>query len=282
MMHFDFQYEKHKVSEELFKTQFDVTDAQLGAMNQEPIFLQVEHKIKEMLDKQRATYPLLVEDCEKMVQLASENRRGLSTQFCILMSQTLTLLQSPTEHKAFLATAQIDLWNECIPRLAESISVLGNTATAFQALPEGTELELSKLKEKAPEFANECKKLFDLLLTLKNTNLINADKYKVLCDDTKQLMAKPEGYKEFAALAKKSYSEVAGGKLMAQMLWVAGCAAKYCTFGMVATTGDKWIKQAKEKLGAIAEADNLRNAKPVKEETARYTNDQNGIDPKWQ
>ena len=69
-----------------------------------------------------------------------------------------------------------------------------------------------------------------------------------LLELTESLVDNPENYKDFLTQAK-SYRMVAGGRLAAYMMLIAGWAAKIVTANHV---GDAWIRLAHEKLDYLA------------------------------
>ena len=257
MVDFTFSAEKHGVTQAHFTQQFGLTAVDLKNLdNTKPVGV-IEQVIKSELDKQRETNPLFVEACEAMMRLALANRGGLYTPFLILMSQTRTLLDNPAEHEAFLRTAQSSGWEEINPELWRSIQAVATAAGLRQALPEGVSPKLQALQVAHSEFANACADLLSLLdnLRKKLTPIQFTDvQYNYLMSETKALMAQPTKNKDFVALAKE-YRHVAGEKLSAQMMLVAGWAAKIVTLG--STVGDAWIKFATEKLERIALADKV-------------------------
>jgi hypothetical protein len=77
-----------------------------------------------------------------------------------------------------------------------------------------------------------------------------------LLQKTLDLVGNPTEYKSFLTEAK-SYRMVAGGRLAAYMMLIAGWAAKIMSINYA---GDAWIRLANEKLDYLATTEKCANA----------------------
>ncbi|OGV26578.1 MAG: hypothetical protein A3F18_06285 [Legionellales bacterium RIFCSPHIGHO2_12_FULL_37_14] len=102
-------------------------------------------------------------------------------------------------------------------------------------------------------FRNACNKMLTAVSDLYSEGYFSRNDTTIIMTSLKKLISNPRNYPEFLNEAKK-YSKIAGGKLAAYMMLIAGWAAKIISLNHV---GDAWIRLAHEKLDYIAATEEL-------------------------
>ena len=107
--------------------------------------------------------------------------------------------------------------------------------------------ELAQHPNYTPEFRQSTDELINLIIKLREDHLLSDESANEVTDLTHQLVKNPANYVIFLTEAKK-HEALAGGKLSAYMMLVAGYAAKIVTMGC---KGEVWIKSASAKIDLI-------------------------------
>ena len=123
-------------------------------------------------------------------------------------------------------------------------------------LEKSIRVELDKYPKDADYFTSACSGMIDLVARLQENKQLSSTESIDLLKKTLDLVDNPHNYKSFLTEAK-SYRMVAGGRLAAYMMLIAGWAAKIMSINYA---GDAWIRLANEKLDYLTTTEKCANA----------------------
>lgn len=143
-------------------------------------------------------------------------------------------------------------------RIFESIKdILKNELNVtLSQLQQSIEQKLSQHSNYPDDFKNACNGMIALVARLQENEQLSPEESIGLLKKTESLVDNPAEYKAFLTEAK-SYRMVAGGRLAAYMMLIAGWAAKIMT---VNYAGNAWIRLANEKLDYLATTEECADA----------------------
>jgi hypothetical protein len=116
--------------------------------------------------------------------------------------------------------------------------------------------KLDEHSDDAGYFKSACFGMIDLVARLQENKQLSSPESIDLLKKTLDLVDNPHKYKSFLTEAK-SFRMVAGGRLAAYMMLIAGWAAKIMSINYA---GDAWIRLANEKLDYLAKTEKCANA----------------------
>lgn len=119
---------------------------------------------------------------------------------------------------------------------------------SLRQLKQSIEVKLGQDAYYPGDFKDACNEMISLVARLQENEQLSSEESIDLLKMTESLVDNPGEYKTFLTEAK-SYRMIAGGRLSAYMMLIAGWAAKIMT---VNHAGDAWIRLANEKLNYLA------------------------------
>ena len=127
---------------------------------------------------------------------------------------------------------------------------------ALEQIQKRIEEKLSQRPNDPIDFKNACHEMIALVARLQENEQLSSTESIDLLIKTERLIDDPAQYKTFLTEAK-NYRMVAGGRLAAYMMLIAGWAARIMTINYA---GHAWIRLANEKLDYLATTEKYAGA----------------------
>ena len=148
--------------------------------------------------------------------------------------------ENKEKHKIIICKAIKDILDQKLSTLLEKIHVSINK-------------KLASKPDYPQNFSDACQQIIELIFRLQHNEQLSDDESIDLMQKIETLIDNPRSYVTFLKEAKK-YEMLAGGRLSAYMLLVAGWAAKILTLTYI---GQTWINLAHEKLDLLTGVEEL-------------------------